>query len=108
MHTFTATKHQILLTDHQLHSTAQVKVKYPLIRKLFRASTLPDLVVATGTASRSKFNICETKSLGMNIKPHLDLQRTGMRGINSDDIVLKTMKFFGTSLPTLQATIMKL
>jgi hypothetical protein len=74
-----------------LHSTAHEKVKYPLIRKIFRASTLPDLEVATRNASRSKVDINETKNLGMNIKPHLDLQRTGMRGINSDDIVLKTV-----------------
>jgi len=51
-----------------LHSTAQEKVKYPLIRKLIRASTLPDLVLATGTASRSKLNINESKNLGIEHK----------------------------------------
>ena len=50
-----------------MHSTTHEKVKYPLIRKLFRASTLPDLEVATGNASRSKLNINEIKNLGMNI-----------------------------------------
>jgi hypothetical protein len=48
--------------------------------------------VATGTASRSKFNTNAMTNPGMNIQSHLDFQRKGTRGINSSDIVLKTKR----------------
>jgi len=59
--------------------------------------------VETGTASRSKLNTNETKNLSMNIKPNLNLQRNGMRGINSGDIVLKTIKVLCDLPPTLRS-----